>query len=211
MKICFVTLFIIVGLIQAQTPSEKEVVNIKDLMPEVVIDIRYSTTNNFTGQKLYSTDECFASRAMIKDLKLIQDSLHNIRHFDGRNFPDGLGMKVFDAYRPHTVQYLMFEIVGSPWVADPSGGSNHNRAAAIDITIIDRATGEELDMGTDFDYFGEPAWHGYDGHSAEVKANRSLLLGMMTDFSNFSYYSKEWWHYTHIPSKDFPLFDFQMK
>ncbi len=210
MKRWIVLFFFIPYLLFAQSLSDMELVNVKDLIPDVVIDIRYNTTNNFTGQKLYSTDECFASRAMIEDLQLLQDSLHRVRQFNGKSYKKGLGIKIFDAYRPHAVQFLMYQIVGSPYVADPSGGSNHNRGAAVDLTLIDMKTGEALDMGTDFDYFGERAWHTYEDLPQKVLNNRRYLLDIMLHY-NFSYYSREWWHYTHVPSQNNPLFDFQMK
>ena len=193
----------------AQSATD-EMVNVKDLMPDVEIDIRYNGTNNFTNQKLYSTDECMYSLSGTKVLMAIQDSLHKITEYKGRSFPQGLGMKIFDAYRPHTVQFLMFDIVGPPFVADPASGSNHNRGSAVDLTIIDMATMEELDMGTEFDFFGEEASHNYQGFDQVILDNRLLLKNIMIHF-NFTIYSVEWWHYSFVPAKNYPLFDFQLK
>lgn len=197
------------GSVFGQSGSD-EPVNVKDLIPDVVIDIRYNTTNNFTGQKLYSTDECFYSLSGTRVLQQIQDSLHNITSYKGRIFPKGLGIKIFDAYRPHTVQYLMYDIVGPPFVANPANGSNHNKGSAVDLTFIDMATGEELDMGTDFDFFGPEAGHDYTGFEQEILDNRTLLKSIMQHY-NFTPYSVEWWHYSFVPAINYPLLDFQLK
>jgi D-alanyl-D-alanine dipeptidase len=148
----------------------------------------------------------------IKKLILVQDSLKNIHNHNGISYPAGLGLKIWDGYRPRAIQYLMFEIFPDPtYVADPGSGSIHNRGGAVDLTLVDMATGEELELPTEFDYFGERAWHGYSDLPAHVIANRELLRSLMTEIAGFETYSKEWWHYTYNPSKSFPLQDFQMK
>jgi len=205
----FVLFLLLAGGLMAQSAND-ELVNVKDLIPDIVIDIRYNGTHNFTDQKLYSTDECFYSIGGIKQLQKIQDELADISEHNSIQRPEGLGLKIFDAYRPHTVQYLMYDIVGPPYVANPANGSNHNKGSAVDLTIIDKATGEELDMGTDFDFFGPEAGHNYTGHSDEVNSNRALLKNLMLKY-NFELYSVEWWHYSYVPAKSYPLLDFQMK
>ena len=192
--------------------ADDELVNIKELIPYVVLDLKYSTIDNFTGQKLYTTNECLMTLGAIRWLILVQDSLKKITHHNGKVYPEGLGIKIWDAYRPRAVQYLMWEIFPNPtYVANPTSGSVHNRGGAIDLTLIDMATGEELAMPTEFDYFGEQAWHWFTELPADVIANRQLLYEMMTNVAGFEIYSKEWWHYTWTPSKAFPLQDFQMK
>ncbi|MCB0281847.1 MAG: M15 family metallopeptidase [Calditrichae bacterium] len=208
MKIILLIL-VLAGFVFAQSGTD-EPVNVKDLIPDIVTDIRYNTTNNFTGQKLYSTDECFYSLSGTRVLQQIQDSLHQITEYKGRTFPKGLGLKIFDAYRPHTVQFLMWDIVGPPFVASPTNGSNHNRGSAVDLTIIDMATGNELNMGTDFDFFGPEAGHDYNGFEQEILDNRILLKNIMSHF-NFTPYTVEWWHYSFNPALDYPLLDFQLK
>ena len=103
----------------------------------------------------------------------------------------------------------MWELYGSPWVANPASGSRHNRGEAIDLTLIDRATGLELEMPTYFDEFTPAAGHGYMNLPAHVIANRELLKNMMTQYGGLVLYSAEWWHYT-LPI-GYPLLDFQMK
>ena len=183
--------------------SDAELVNVKELIPDIVLDLKYSTVNNFTSQKLYTTNECLLARGLVNRLTVVQDSLRK----------RGLGLKIYDGYRPRAVQYLMFEIYPDPtFVADPATGSKHNRGAAVDLTLIDLASGSELAMPTAFDYFGDAAGHGWTiGLSAEQIANRELLLAMMENVGGLTRLASEWWHYEHGPSMSLPLLDFQMK
>jgi zinc D-Ala-D-Ala dipeptidase len=183
--------------------SDNELVSIKQLIPDIVLDIRYNSTDNFTAQKLYSTDESLLAHGLVKRLKLVQDSLR-VR---------GLGLKIYDGYRPRAIQYLMYEIFPNPaYVANPATGSIHNRGAAIDLSIVNLSTGQEIPMPTRFDWFGPEAGHGYTGNlTAEQIANRELLRTMMENVGGFTRYDAEWWHYTYAPLVGLPLLDFQMK
>ena len=106
----------------------------------------------------------------------------------------------------------MWEIVPDPrYVADPNIGSSHNRGGAIDLTIIDFSTKDELNMPTAFDFFGVEAHHEYIDHPLQVIANRELLKNLMTNVGGFLIYPEEWWHYKYPPSDNFPLLDFQPK
>jgi len=192
--------------------ADDELVKVKELIPDIVLDLKYDGVDNFTGQKLYTTDACFLALNAAKRLILVQDSLRKITEHNGTIYPEGLGLKIWDGYRPRAVQYLMWEIVPNPaYVADPSNGSSHNRGAAIDVTLIDRSTGQELTMPTYFDDFSEAAHHSYTNLPADVIANRELLEDLMISVGGFSPYSAEWWHYSYPPAKDFPLVDFQLK
>jgi len=200
-----------IALLFSQT-SIRELVNVKDIIPNIEIDLKYATIDNFTDQKLYTTDECYLALGAITQLQLVQDSLRNIHLHNDINYPDGLGIKVWDGYRPRSVQYLMWEILPDPqYVANPATGSSHNRGGAIDLTLIDFATKEELELPTAFDHFGEEADHSYTNLPEHVIANRELLRNLMTELGGFSLYSAEWWHYKYVPSNEFPLLDFQLK
>ncbi len=198
-------------LINAQSASD-EVVPVKQLIPDVGLDIRYSTQDNFTSQKLYSVDEAYLSIGAINKLKLVHDSLKQINSYDGNSYPKGLGIKIYDGYRPRAVQYLMFEIFPNPvFVADPNSGSIHNRGGAIDVSIVDMSTGQELPMPTEFDWFGPEAAHSYVNLPPNIIANRTLLYNMMTQVGGFVPYDAEWWHYSISGASSLPLLDFQMK
>lgn len=204
-------LIIATTILHAQTALD-EIVPVKQLIPDIGLDLRYSTINNFTHQKLYTIDEAYLSLGAINQLKIVHDSLKKITNYNSVNYPQGLGIKIFDGYRPRAVQYLMFEIFPNPvYVADPASGSIHNRGGAVDVSIFDRATGQEIPMPTEFDWFGEEASHTYMNLPANVIANRTLLYNMMTQVGGFTPYNAEWWHYTISGASSLPLLDFQMK
>ena len=204
MKRAFIMLLVVAAptILTAQS-ANNELVRVKELIPGIVLDVRYSTTDNFTSQKLYTADECLVALGAVQRLIVIQDSLREL----------GLGLKIFDGYRPRAVQYLMWEIFPDPrYVADPANGSVHNRGGAVDVSLVDLATGMEVPMPTEFDYFGQEAGHGWTiGLTAEQIQNRELLKRIMEEVGGFSSYSAEWWHYTWGPSGSYPLLDFQMK
>lgn len=207
----FLLFFSLSGILNSQTALD-EVVPVKELIPDIHQDIRYATVNNFTSQKLYTTGEAYLSIGAIQQLKIVHDSLKKITSYNGISYPQGLGIKIFDAYRPRSVQYLMFEIFPNPiFVADPATGSVHNRGGAVDVSIVDMSNGQEIPMPTEFDFFGPEADHGYNNLPANVLANRLLLRTMMVDVGGFNIYMAEWWHYTFPPSSAYPLLDFQMK
>ena len=194
-----------------QTPANK-LVKIKEIIPDIEIELKYATTDNFTKQILYPSNICFLAFGALENLKLVQDSLRNIHSFDGVKYSHGLGLKIWDGFRPRSVQYRMWEIVPDPrYVADPNIGSSHNRGGAVDLTIIDFSTKDELNMPTAFDFFGIEAHHEYIDHSRQVIANRELLKNLMTNVGGFSIYPEEWWHYKYPPSDNFPLLDIQPK
>lgn len=204
----FLTIFCITILGQT---SDEEVVPIKQLIPDIVLDLRYNTINNFCHQKLYTTDEAYLSIGAIKRLIVIQDSLRKILSYNGVSYPQGLGLLIYDGYRPRSVQYLMWEFFQAPYVADPNVGSIHNRGGAVDVSIVNLATVQPLQMPTDFDFFGPQASHSYMNLPANVIANRTLLYNMMVYVGGFNPYDVEWWHYTYPPSSNYQLLDFQMK
>jgi len=192
--------------------SANTLVKVKEIIPDIEIELKYATIDNFTKQILYPSNICFLAFGAVENLKLVQDSLRNINIYDGIKYSNGLGLKIWDGFRPRSVQYRMWEIVPDPrYVADPNIGSSHNRGGAVDLTIIDFSTKDELDMPTTFDFFGAEAHHDYMDHPLEVIANRELLKNLMTNVGSFSIYPEEWWHYKYPPSDNFPLLDFQPK
>ena len=199
------------SLTSGQTPTKK-LVKVKEIIPDIEIELKYATIDNFTKQILYPSNICFLAFGAVENLKLVQDSLRNINSYNGEKYSHGLGLKIWDGFRPRSVQYRMWEIVPDPkYVADPNIGSSHNRGGAVDLTIIDFSTKDELDMPTTFDFFGAEAHHDYMDHPLQVIANRELLKNLMTNVGSFSIYPEEWWHYKYPPSDNFPLLDFQPK
>jgi D-alanyl-D-alanine dipeptidase len=198
----FLTFVFFLPLLSWAQTSDRELVELTQIIPDLALDLKYATTDNFLHEKLYTVGRAYLSLGAAKDLKKVQDSLR-VR---------GLGLKIWDAYRPLSVQWLMWEkLPDDNFVADPRSGSRHNRGAAVDVTLIDLSTGRELEMPTGFDDFTDRASHGYDNLPPNVVQNRALLGDMMQRVGGFAMYNAEWWHYTHNKSASYPLLDFQMK
>jgi D-alanyl-D-alanine dipeptidase len=201
--------------------SDDELINPKDLIPDIVIDLKYATSDhkflnlpegNISLPKFYTANECLLLGKAVKLLKIAQDSLRNITQFNGKTYPKGIGIKIWDGYRPLSVQYLFWEIYPNPtYIANPANGSKHNRGGAVDLTLIDLATGAELKMPTPFDDFSEKASHSYTFLPQEVIQNRSLLKSILTQVAGMLAYEAEWWHYEIPGANNYPLLDFQMK
>lgn len=165
------------------------------LEPSILLDLRYATDNNFVDEQMYDCGRCFLRPAVARAVAAAHQSLQ----------ARGYGFKMFDCYRPRPIQWKLWNKVPDPrYVADPRKGSMHNRGMAVDLTIVD-SLGKELEMGTDFDYFGKEAYHSYSDHADEVTDNRTLLLETMKSFG-FRPTSTEWWHYSYRP-KTFKLDD----
>jgi D-alanyl-D-alanine dipeptidase len=196
--ILFLTIF---SCILYSQSSPKEIIDMSEIVPGLRTDVKYATQDNFTKQKLYNVSKAYGALTMANSLRLVQDSLKKLN----------LGIKVFDAYRPRTVQFLMWDIYPDPnFVADPMSGSRHNRGSAIDLTLINLKTGKELAMPTPFDDFTSKAGHDYNNLPDSILTNRSILRTTM-EKCGFEFYNSEWWHYNHIASKSYPLKDFQMR
>jgi peptidase M15D vanX D-ala-D-ala dipeptidase len=186
----------ILGLIvQAQ---QSDFVRLKDLSEDFVLDMRYATANNFLKQQVYDCGECYLRKATAKALVKAQEEFKQ----------HGYRIKLFDCYRPLSVQKKMWKILpGTDYVANPAKGSKHNRGAAVDLTLVDK-NGKELNMGTGFDYFGKKAHHTYTDLPKEVLANRRLLKEILAKHNFKSIYS-EWWHYEYRPEMQSKVEDFQ--
>lgn len=194
-----------VALVLAATTAaqtEEPLVNIREIVPDIVLDLRYAGLDNFFQQKLYTVPECYVALSAARRLALVQDSLRT----------RGLGLKIYDAYRPRSVQFLMWEILpNATYVANPVSGSAHNRGGAVDVSLVDLASGVELSMPTAFDHFGPEAWHDYMELPAQVISNRELLRTIMESVGGFQSYQAEWWHYSLQSANVYPLLDFQLR
>ena len=160
-------------------------IDVKKLAPRIVVDMRYATTDNFTRQKLYPIgDECLLCEPAAARLARVQKALEK----------KGLGLKIWDCYRPVSVQKKLWEIVPDPrYVADPKTGSRHNRGASVDLTLVD-AKGRELKMPTAFDEFSDKAHRDFMDLPKDVLKNRAILQRAM-DAEGFLPLPTEWWHF----------------
>lgn len=163
----------------------------------IYLDIRYATTNNFTGKVIYLSPRAFARMPVFDALQKVQDSLS---HFM-------IGLKIYDAYRPYAASLKFFEVYpDTNFVANPRNGSRHNRGCAVDLTLVELSTGKELPMPTEYDNFTEKAHPNYKDLPDTVLTNRKLLFGIMEHFG-FSYYPTEWWHFDYKGWEKYKLLD----
>jgi D-alanyl-D-alanine dipeptidase len=167
-----------------QDPS-KELVDLEKHIPGIVLDIRYATTNNFTGEKIYDIPKAYARKPVADALKRVQQDLS----------ANGLGLKIFDGYRPYRATVKFYEVYrDTTYVASPYRGSRHNRGCAIDLTLIDLKTGEELKMPTGYDAFTRDAWPTTPVKDPTARRNRQLLIEAM-EKHGFKVNASEWWHF----------------
>ena len=168
----------------------------------LVFDLRYAGTNNFMHQKLYpSIKTTYLRKAAADSLAVVQQELQN----------KGLGLKIFDAYRPYSVTEKLWEPVKDDrYAADPKKGSGHNRGIAVDLTIIKLDNKEELNMGTGFDNFSDTAHHAFKNLPEAVLQNRLLLKSTM-EKHGFKALDTEWWHYYLPNTTAYELLDIDFK
>ncbi|MCF6296137.1 MAG: M15 family metallopeptidase [Flavobacteriaceae bacterium] len=221
MKFKFSFLFVVISAIAfAQLP--KGFVYVEEIIPNIKTELRYITTNNFVGKPIegYLANKLILTKKAAVALKKVQDELESYGFF----------LKVYDAYRPQravnhfidwakklsdTVNKKQFypnvkkeNLFKEEYIASRSG---HSRGSTLDITIIDKVTNVDLNMGSSYDFFGVASWVNYKGISEEQKANRLLLQTVMKKHG-FTNYPKEWWHFTLL-NEPFPktYFDFEIE
>ena len=194
MKNPVVLCFILIASISAAAELTP-LVDIRTIIPDIILDIRYATTNNFTGKVLpgYRKSRCLLLPKTARALRLVQLSLKK----------QGYGLKIFDGYRPLRARRVMIA-----WAKKQRGilgvyiGSSvslkrrfgHNCGNTVDLSLINLRTGKEVDMGTAFDHFGRSAWTWNAG--GRILKMRKLLYNMMLRFG-FRNLHTEWWHYVY--------------
>lgn len=178
--------------------QQSDFVRLKDLSADFVYELKYATPDNFLKQAVYDCGECYLRKSTAEALVKANEAFKQL----------GYRIKLFDCYRPLSVQKKMWKILpGTHYVANPAKGSKHNRGAAVDLTLVD-AQGKELNMGTPFDFFGKEAHHTYTQHSKEVLENRKLLKETLDKYNFKSIYS-EWWHYEYRPEMQSKVENFE--
>lgn len=177
---------------------EKGLVNLADTEAEFVIDLKYASRDNFTGSPLYHSARCYLRKSTAE--KLIAAN----REFRKK----GYRIKIFDAYRPLSVQWVLWAKVPGQYkayIADPHTGSRHNRGIAVDMTLV-ASTGQEIEMPTGFDQFGPQCHSDYAGCSPTARKNRRMLADVM-ERHGFKQLDDEWWHFDDAANLNAPLLD----
>lgn len=176
---------------------QNELVNLEKFIPGLVLDIRYATTNNFTGEKIYNLARAYARKPVAESLKKIQADLKK----------QGLGIKIYDGYRPYSATVKFYETYrDTTYVASPYKGSRHNRGCALDLTVIDLKTGQELEMPTGYDSFKKEAWPTSPVSDPTIRKNRQLLIDAM-EKHGFKVNASEWWHFDFVGWQKFSVMD----
>jgi D-alanyl-D-alanine dipeptidase len=189
-----VLLFIL--LASCANPKPGDLVDIRTVIPDIRLDIRYATDNNFTRRTLYPEARCILRREVAQALANVQKDLKRL----------GLELVMYDCYRPLSVQRQLWEIVPDErYVADPNKGSRHNRGAAVDVGLYDKY-GKLVKMPTEFDDFSERAHPDYIDLPSEVLVNRQNLRTVMEN-NGFTVFPTEWWHYDFSGWERYPLED----
>ena len=179
-------------------------VNVQHINDQIKVNLRYSGRNNFLKTDLYG---CLEDAYLQKDVALMLDKAQQKLTETDSN----LHLMIWDAVRPRSVQWKMWNVLKMPlaekvrYVSNPRNGSIHNYGCAVDLTIC-YSDGKLMDMGTDFDAFSERAHYDSQEISAEAKKNRKLLRDIMLA-NDFTPYDNEWWHFnykdTDYPNENF--------
>lgn len=169
-----------------QLDTINKMVDVKKWVPDIVVELKYATIDNFMRGILYeSTNTTYLRLTAAMALVKVQQQLRQ----------QNVGLKIWDAYRPYSVTEKMWEpLKDERYVANPKYGSGHNRGVAVDLTLVDITTGNELDMGTGFDHFSDTAHVSFKALPANVLANRALLQQHM-EAAGFVVLETEWWHF----------------
>ncbi|WP_424494427.1 M15 family metallopeptidase [Salinimicrobium sp. GXAS 041] len=222
----FPLFFLLPFVLFPQNASEKYppegFVYVHEMVPNVQYEIRYCGSNNFTGKPIpgYENATALLTSEAAAALQKVSQNLNE----------KGFLLKIFDAYRPQQAVDSFVEWARNPadtltkrkfypeidkknlfslnYIASRSG---HSRGSTIDLTLLDKSTGKELDMGSPYDFFGPVSHHGSPEISAKQQKNRLLLKNAM-EAAGFRALQEEWWHYS-LRNEPYPetYFDFPVK
>lgn len=208
--------------IYGQRELPKSFVYIKDVIPNAKFEIRYAGQNNFVGDciKGYEAPVAILSKRAADALLIVQNEVYK----------QGFSIKIFDAYRPQMAvdHFVKWSKKANDTLAKSSyypnipknrlfalgyiaSRSGHTRGSTLDLTLVNNETGEEIDMGSSYDFFGEISHHNTSKITAQQKKNRQLLMHVMMKHG-FRPYKEEWWHYS-FRNEPFPntYFNFPVK
>ena len=167
-------------------PENEAFVRVRDYIPEITVDLRYATADNFTGQVIYTFSDAYLRYGTVKKLAAAQETL----------VEQGYGLKIWDAFRPVSAQFALWDICpDGRYVANPNKGfSSHSRGNTVDLTLV-TSDGEDVPMPTGFDDFSAKADRDYSDVEEEAALNALLLEETMIE-AGFKPYSGEWWHFS---------------
>lgn len=168
-------------------PENDEYVLVKKYIPDIYVELRYATENNFTGVKIYDFTEAYLRYGTVKKLAQVQKELKQ----------QGYSLKIWDAYRPFEAQQKLWEVYPDPnYVANPANGMRrHNLGGTVDITMV-AADGSIIPMPSEFDDFSLKADRNYSDIDNEEAVNNVMILQNAMENNGFTGYQGEWWDYS---------------
>lgn len=183
----------------AEPPSARapDLVELTKLDPTIRLEIRYATTNNFLGSRMYTQARAFMQRPAAAALVRVNRALR-VR---------GYGLMVHDAYRPWYVTKIFWDATPADkkWlVANPQSGSRHNRGCAVDLTLYELATGRVVEMVSTYDESTDRAYADYPGGTSLQRWHRALLRSAM-ESEGFNPNPQEWWHFDYKDWRQYPI------
>jgi D-alanyl-D-alanine dipeptidase len=186
--------FFAVAVVGFTEETMSELVDVQTVIPQIQVELKYATPDNFTGQSVYTFHNCLLLKETISRLSQVQAELETM----------GLGLKIWDGFRPISAQWKFWELVPDPrYVADPREGGRHTRGTTVDLTLVTKE-GKELPMPSGFDDFSEKAHQNYKGATAEEITNRELLRSLM-EKHGFTGVQEEWWHFDLVGWENYPV------
>ncbi len=188
----------------AQEPPKEEglfrkadLVELSKLDRTMKLDIRYATSNNFLGRRVYRQARAFLQRPAALALARVNRALRK----------EGYGLVIHDGYRPWSVTKIFWDSTPEDkreFVADPSKGSRHNRGCAVDLSLFNLKTGRTVEMPSGYDEMTERSHINYAGGTAEQRRLRDMLRAAM-EAEGFMVFEPEWWHYDYKDWKEYPI------
>ena len=174
-----------------------DLVELVKLDPTIKLDIRYATSNNFVGRPLYTEARAFLQKPAAEALQRAHQKLRQ----------QGYGLLIFDGYRPWAITKLFWDVTPPNlhnFVADPRKGSKHNRGCAIDLSLFDWQTGQEVPMPGAYDEMTERSSPTYKGGTVEQRKTRDVLRAAM-EAEGFAVNEYEWWHFDYKDWRQYPI------
>ena len=204
LSLCLLVSFVDIQAVQgppkdASARRQPDLVELVKVDPTVKLDIRYAGTNNFIGKQVYKEARAFLQRPAAEALVAAHRELA----------AHGYGLLIHDGYRPWAVTKLFWELTPPAlreFVADPATGSKHNRGAAVDLTMYDRALGTAVEMPSGYDEMTRRAYPDYRGGPPEARARRDLLRAVM-ERHGFTVEPNEWWHFNYKDWREYAILD----
>jgi len=188
-------------LLLLAAPAAHDLVDVAEVVPDAIVELRYATADNFLGRAVYPAGARCLLRAPVAA---------RLARAAARLRPHGLRLLVWDCYRPVSVQREMWRLFPRPgYVADPRKGSNHNRGAAVDLGLAAR-DGGAVALPTPFDTFSPRAHARATGLPPAAARHRDLLREAM-EAEGFRVNRMEWWHFDAPESRGAPLLEAELR